>query len=126
MSMTLPQILGVIADGLWIAALAVMAASARTARARLAPDAKIRLRPDAAAGSGPTLSPGQALYAVPVAAFFLGLILLAGRIWADANQLAAIALFAVRTMAAALVALAHIVWMGRILERAAADGALKP
>lgn len=126
MTVSLPQILGVIADGLWIAILAFMAASARNARARLAPDARIRLRPDAPAGSGPSVSPAQALYAIPVAAFFLGLILLAGRIWADANPLAAIALFAVRTMAAALMAVAHIVWMGRILETATADGALKP
>ncbi|MFN3521317.1 MAG: hypothetical protein ACK4YQ_03655 [Phenylobacterium sp.] len=112
------QVLGYAADALWILALAIMASASRQAWGRLPAGAEIpvALGPDGSPALKTTRGP--AVLAVPVAAFVAGAALLVARVWADQNPLAAVALFAVRAMAAALFALAHLRWLRLVLERA--------
>ena len=105
------QVLGYIGDGLWIAALAIMASSTRQAWKRIPPGARIQV------ASGLTAAKGPALLAVPVLAFVVGVALSLARIWADQNPLAAIALFTVRVGLPALFAMAHLRWLAMALEQ---------
>lgn len=115
--------LGYAGDALWIIALAIMASASRQAWRRLPPGAGIpvALNPDGSAAM--TTTRGPALLAVPVLAFIVGAALLFVRPLTGDYALAAIALFAVRATAAAILALAHLRWLRVVLDRSAARDA---
>jgi predicted permease len=122
----LVQVLGYVADAMWILALAIMAGASRQAWARIPAGAAVpvALGPD----GGTILSAGRlaALCAVPVLAFVLGCALAVARIWTDHNALAAIALFLVRASLAPLLATAHLRWLRLALDRTQAARTLRP
>ena len=111
------QILGYAADALWIAALAMMATTARQAWGRVAAGTKVPVAIGPDGRPAMTAAKGPALLAVLVLAIVVGIALSLARLWADHNPLAALALFLVRTTLAAVLALAHLRWLRTLLER---------
>jgi chromate transport protein ChrA len=71
------------------------------------------------------VSRALALLAFPVAAFVLGIVLVAFNRNAAASPDQALILFGVRATAAALMALAHLRWLKAALAALDAEGALK-
>jgi hypothetical protein len=118
--------LGFVADGLWVVALAIMAAATLSAWRRVEPGARVPVLFDRQGKARWRLSRTVALWLPPALGFALSLLLLwAHRVMAlDAPQ--AVIIFGVRATLAASFALADLAWLRMALAALAAESALKP
>jgi hypothetical protein len=112
-------------DVAWILALSIMASTAKAAWGRMGPDTLVPMSFTQDGRPGIRLKRNIALLALPVAAFVLGIVLVAFNRNAMASPDQALILFGVRATAAALVALAHLRWLKAAMAALEAEGALK-
>jgi hypothetical protein len=112
-------------DVAWILALSIMASTTRAAWGRIDPKTTVPMSFTQDGRPGIRVSRALGLLAFPVAAFVLGIVLVAFNRNAAANPDQALILFGVRATAAALVALAHLRWLKAALAALEAEGALK-
>jgi hypothetical protein len=112
-------------DVFWILALSIMASTSRAAWGRMTKDTLVPMTFTQDGRPGVRLKRNIALLALPVAAFIVGLLLVAfnRNLPAGGNQ--GLILFGVRATAAALLALAHLRWLKAALDALDAEGALK-
>ena len=112
-------------DVLWIIALSIMASSSRAAWMRIDPTTAVPINFTQDGKPGLRVSRALALSAIPVLAFVVGVVLVVFNRNAsgDANQ--ALILFGIRSLAAALFAIAHLRWLKAALEALEAEGSLK-
>ena len=117
--------LSLFGDALWIIALSIMASSTRMAWGRMEPEVRVPMQ--FALNGNPTfrLKRNLALLIIPVAAFVLGLALVAFNRNAASNMEQAVVLFGVRATAAALITVAHLRWLKAALDLLESEGALK-
>jgi hypothetical protein len=108
-----------VGDALWVLALAIMFGASRQAWRRIPPGVKPPLM-------GARLPRVLALWALPGGAFLLSLwFALSARTWGvDGDE--AFILFGVRAVAASLLALLHLRWLGASLDTLEREGQLKP
>jgi len=106
-------------DALWVIALSIMFSASRQAWRRIPAEVKPPLM-------GVRLPRGLTVWALPGAAFLLSLwFALQARSWRGDADLAFI-LFGVRAVAAALLALLHLRWLGAAMATLEREGQLKP
>ncbi|HQT53898.1 MAG: hypothetical protein Q8N10_06010 [Phenylobacterium sp.] len=120
------MLLALLGDALWIISLSIMASTTRAAWGRIDPETKVPLQ--FALSGKPTfrVKRNLALLAIPTAAFFLGLALVAFNRNAAASLEHSVILFGVRATAAALIAVGHLRWLKAALDQLQSEGALKP
>lgn len=108
-----------VGDALWVLALSIMFAASRQAWRRIPAGVRAPLM-------GVRLPKGVALWTLPAAAFLLSLwFALSARTWSGEGDQAFI-VFGVRAVAASLLALLHLRWLGAGLKTLAREGQLKP
>jgi hypothetical protein len=108
-----------VGDALWVLALAIMFGASRQAWRRIPQGVKPPLM-------GARLPRGLALWTLPGAAFLLSLwFALTSRTWSD-DAAAAFIVFGVRAVAASMLALLHLRWLGASLKTLEREGQLKP
>ena len=112
-------------DVLWIIALSIMASSSRAAWMRIDKDVAVPMSFTQDGKPGIRVSRGLALSAIPVLGFVVGVVLVVfnRNVAGDPSQ--AIILFGVRSLAAALFAIAHLRWLKAALDQLEAEGRLK-
>jgi hypothetical protein len=113
-------------DALWIIALSIMAGASREAWKRT--DAETRMPMQFRADGAPLwrAKRNSALLTLPVTAFVVSIVLVVFNRNRAATGDAAIILFGVRALAAALFALAHLRWLKASMAVLEQEGALKP
>jgi hypothetical protein len=112
-------------DVLWIIALSIMASASRSAWMRIDPDVAVPMSFTQDGRPGIRVSRGLALSAIPVLGFVVGIVLVVfnRNIAGDPSQ--AMILFGVRSLAAALFAIAHLRWLKAALEQLETEGRLR-
>jgi hypothetical protein len=118
--------LHIIGDGLWIAALSVIFSASFGGLKRIPAGVQVPLQ---WARSGKVLFRARrevALFAMPAAAFFLGMMLLAANRNTQADGSSALILFGVRALMAALVTLVHLRWLQAALKTLEEEGQIEP
>lgn len=117
--------LNIAGDVCWILALSIMASTSRAAWGRMTADTRVPMTFTQDGRPGVRLKRNIALLALPVAAFIVGLLLVAFNRNLTAGGGQGLILFGVRATAAALLALAHLRWLKAALDALDAEGALK-
>ena len=120
------QYLSLAGDVLWIVALSIMASSSRAAWVRMNSDTLVPMSFKADGSPGVRVGRAFALSAIPVVAFIVGVLLVVFNRNAAAPGDQAIMLFLVRSLFAALFAIAHLRWLKAAMEALDAEGRLKP
>ena len=112
-------------DVLWIIALSIMASASRAAWVRIDPTTAVPINFTQDGKPGLRVSRGVALSAIPVLGFVVGVVLVVFNRNATGDPNQALILFGIRSLAAALFAIAHLRWLKAALEALEAEGRLK-
>ena len=107
-----------IGDALWVVALAIMFGASRQGWGRIPPGVRAPLM-------GARVPRLIAVWSVPASAFLLSLWFAYAARTGPADGDAAFVLFGVRAVAASLLALLHLRWLGASLQALAREGQLK-
>ena len=113
-------------DVLWIIALSIMASASRAAWVRIDPATAVPINFTQDGRPGLRVSRAVALSAIPVLGFIAGALLVVFNRNATGDPNQALILFGIRSLAAALFAIAHLRWLKAALDALEAEGRLKP
>jgi hypothetical protein len=119
------DILHVIGDGLWIASLSIIFSASFGVLKRIPPKVKVPLQ---WARSGKVIFRARrsiALFIMPFAAFFLGMVLLVVNRNSPADGEAALIQFGVRALIPAVLVLMHLRWLQAALKTLEEEGEIE-